>query len=33
MILGTALVPEMEKRGYKKAMSVGPIVGGVAWIS
>jgi tripartite ATP-independent transporter DctM subunit len=28
MILGTALVPEMEKRGYKKAMSVGPIVGG-----
>jgi tripartite ATP-independent transporter DctM subunit len=28
MILGTSLVPEMEKRGYKKEMSIGPIVGG-----
>ncbi len=26
-ILGSALVPEMEKRGYKKPMSLGPILG------
>ncbi|MDP6179211.1 MAG: TRAP transporter large permease subunit [Desulfatiglandales bacterium] len=26
-ILGKALTPEMEKRGYKKAMSLGPILG------
>jgi len=26
-ILGSLLVPEMEKRGYKKAMSLGPILG------
>ena len=26
-ILGTALLPEMEKRGYQKAMSLGPILG------
>ena len=26
-ILGSALVPEMEKRGYKKSMSLGPIIG------
>jgi len=26
-ILGDVLVPEMEKRGYKKAMSLGPILG------
>lgn len=26
-ILGSALVPEMEKRGYGKAMSLGPILG------
>jgi len=26
-ILGSILVPEMEKRGYKKAMSLGPILG------
>lgn len=26
-ILGSALVPEMEKRGYKKAMTLGPILG------
>ena len=25
--LGSVLVPEMEKRGYKKAMSLGPILG------
>ena len=31
-ILGSALVPEMEKRGYKKEMSLGPIMaaGGLA---
>jgi tripartite ATP-independent transporter DctM subunit len=27
LILGTALVPEMERKGYKKPMSLGPIVG------
>ena len=26
-LLGSTLVPEMEKRGYKKPMSVGPILG------
>jgi tripartite ATP-independent transporter DctM subunit len=26
-ILGTTLVPEFEKRGYKKSMSLGPILG------
>ncbi len=26
-ILGSTLVPEMEKRGYKKSMSLGPILG------
>ena len=26
-MLGSTLVPEMEKRGYKKAMSLGPILG------
>lgn len=26
-LLGSVLVPEMEKRGYKKAMSLGPIMG------
>jgi len=26
-MLGTVLVPEMEKRGYKKPMSLGPILG------
>jgi tripartite ATP-independent transporter DctM subunit len=26
-MLGSLLVPEMEKRGYKKAMSIGPILG------
>ncbi len=26
-MLGSALVPDMEKRGYKKAMSLGPILG------
>ncbi len=26
-ILGSSLVPEMEKRGYKKSMSLGPIMG------
>jgi tripartite ATP-independent transporter DctM subunit len=26
-MLGNTLVPEMEKRGYKKAMSIGPIIG------
>jgi len=26
-ILGSTLVPEMEKRGYKKPMSLGPIIG------
>ena len=26
-LLGETLVPEMEKRGYKKAMSLGPILG------
>ena len=26
-MLGSALTPEMEKRGYKKAMSLGPILG------
>jgi tripartite ATP-independent transporter DctM subunit len=26
-ILGSSLVPEMEKRGYKKPMSLGPILG------
>ena len=26
-ILGEGLVPEMEKRGYKKSMSLGPILG------
>ena len=26
-MLGKALVPEMEKRGYKKSMSLGPILG------
>ncbi|MBW2015981.1 MAG: TRAP transporter large permease subunit [Deltaproteobacteria bacterium] len=26
-MLGSVLVPEMEKRGYKKAMSIGPIIG------
>jgi tripartite ATP-independent transporter DctM subunit len=26
-ILGTSLLPEMEKRGYKKSMSIGPILG------
>lgn len=27
-MLGTILVPEMEKRGYKKSMSIGPVMGG-----
>lgn len=33
-LLGTVLVPEMEKRGYSKEMSLGPImgVGGVAML-
>ncbi|GAI18373.1 unnamed protein product, partial [marine sediment metagenome] len=26
-MLGTILVPEMEKRGYKKSMTIGPVVG------
>ena len=26
-MLGSALVPEMEKQGYKKAMSLGPVLG------
>ncbi len=26
-MLGSVLVPEMEKRGYKKALSIGPILG------
>ena len=26
-LLGSTLVPEMEKRGYKKPMSLGPILG------
>ncbi len=26
-LLGTTLVPEMEKRGYKKPMSIGPVMG------
>jgi len=26
-MLGSVLVPEMEKRGYKKTMSIGPIIG------
>ena len=26
-MLGSVLVPEMEKRGYKKSMSLGPILG------
>jgi tripartite ATP-independent transporter DctM subunit len=26
-ILGSMLVPDMEKRGYKKAMSIGPVMG------
>jgi tripartite ATP-independent transporter DctM subunit len=26
-MLGTLLIPEMERRGYKKAMSIGPIMG------
>jgi len=26
-MLGSVLVPEMEKRGYKKSMSIGPILG------
>jgi tripartite ATP-independent transporter DctM subunit len=26
-MLGTVLLPEMEKRGYKKVMSIGPIIG------
>lgn len=26
-MLGSVLVPEMEKRGYKKQMSIGPILG------
>ena len=26
-VMGTLLTPEMEKRGYKKAMSIGPILG------
>lgn len=26
-ILGSTLVPEMEKRGYKKPMSLGPVIG------
>lgn len=26
-MLGSTLVPEMEKKGYKKAMSIGPILG------
>ena len=26
-LLGSSLVPEMEKRGYKKPMSLGPILG------
>jgi len=26
-MLGTLLVPEMERRGYKKPMSIGPIIG------
>ncbi len=26
-ILGSTLVPEMERRGYKKAMSIGPVLG------
>jgi tripartite ATP-independent transporter DctM subunit len=32
--LGTLLIPEMEKRGYKKTMAIGPImgVGGLAMI-
>ncbi|MFC2014109.1 TRAP transporter large permease subunit [Chloroflexota bacterium] len=33
-VLGGLLVPEMEKRGYKKSMSLGPIMGsgGLAWM-
>ncbi len=27
VMLGDALIPEMEKRGYKKPMSIGPIMG------
>ena len=26
-ILGTLMVPEMTRRGYKKSMSIGPILG------
>jgi len=29
-MLGSMLVPDMEKRGYKKAMALGPIMGGGA---
>jgi tripartite ATP-independent transporter DctM subunit len=27
-LLGTTLIPEMEKAGYKKAMTIGPVLGG-----
>lgn len=27
-LLGTTLIPEMEKLGYKKAMTIGPVLGG-----
>ena len=33
-VLGTMLLPDMERRGYKRPMSIGPILasGGLAWI-
>ena len=33
-VLGTMLLPDMEKRGYKRPMSIGPILasGGLAWV-
>jgi len=30
-MLGTVLLPEMRRRGYKSSMSVGPIIGWGAW--
>jgi TRAP-type C4-dicarboxylate transport system permease large subunit len=26
-MLGSLLIPEMERRGYKKVMTIGPIIG------
>ena len=30
-LLGSLMVPEMTNRGYKKHMSIGPILGTVVW--